>query len=217
MVKGSPPRNPRILRLVHLDSLSTLLARQGLHAASFLPDDGLPYRSIHDAEIQTARHACPIPCGPGGVITDYVPFYFGHRSPMLYRLHTGWVRGYDEGQRPLLYLVSRVGAIQQAHLPFVFSDGHGLARFSRWFDDLEQLDQVDWEATYASYWADDESDRDRERRKQAEFLIHRTCPWSVIQGIVVIDQQIEQRVEEIFSGHPSELQRKVVVYPQWYY
>jgi hypothetical protein len=26
---------------------------------------------------------------------------------------------------------------------FVFSDGHGLASFTNWYEDLEQLDQVD--------------------------------------------------------------------------
>jgi hypothetical protein len=31
---------------------------------------------------------------------------------------------------------------------FVFSDGHGLARFTEWFDDLARLDKVDWAMVY---------------------------------------------------------------------
>ena len=36
----------------------------------------------------------------------------------------------------------------------MFSDGHGIARFTSWFDNLGDLDKVDWEAVYAKIWRD---------------------------------------------------------------
>ena len=89
---------------------------------------------------------------------------------MLLQLHTGRVENYDEGQEPLIYAVSTVETIAQAGLDFVFSDGHGIAAFTQWFDDLNDLDKVDWDMAYADYWADTVDDMDRQRRKQAEFL-----------------------------------------------
>ncbi len=206
-----------IFRLVHIENLPTLLSRGGLHAPSQVPADGFGYHPIHDVDVQNTRHQRPIPCGPGGAITDYVPFYFGRRSPMLFRLHTGQVAGYDQGQRPLLYLVSSVSEIQREGLDFVFSDGHGLAGFTRWFDDLDHLDQVDWQTVHARYWAADATDNDRQRRKQAEFLVHRFCPWSAIRGVAVIDEQMQRCVEESFAQHPDDLRRPVAVRRTWYY
>ena len=57
----------------------------------------------------------------------------------------GRVAGYHEGQAPLIYLTTTVQRVMDAGCRFVFSDGHGLASFRTWYEDLEQLDQVDFE------------------------------------------------------------------------
>lgn len=212
------PQPTLVYRLVHVGNLPTLLERRGLHAPNYCPMDGLPYRTIHDIRVQAVRHTCTIPCGPRGVIHDYVPFYFGPLSPMLYRLHTGWVEEYDEGQRPLLYLVTNCQEVAEAGLDFVFSDGHGLAFYSAWFDSLDDLGQVDWQMVGERFWADDpKGDSDRQRRKQAEFLVHQFCPWEVIRGIAVLDDEMKSRVEQILGRYPLEMRKKVAVRRGWYY
>ena len=136
---------------------------------------------------------------------------------MLLQLHTGRVAGYDEGQGPLIYLVSTAQAIRDKGVPFVFSDGHGIAAFSNWFDDLGQLGNVDWDMVYQQYWADNINDMDRQRRKQAEFLVHRFCDWSLIGEIAVIDAAMQKRVEKILKKFPKKLQHPVSVRRNWYY
>jgi hypothetical protein len=174
-----PPPNPTpILRIIHIDNLRTVIRRGGLHATNHTPNDGLPYRTIHNVDIQNVRHTKPIGCGPRGTMHDYVPFYFGYLSPMLFQLKTGRVLGYSGGQEPLIYLQSTVQAVQSGGIQFVFSNGHGIAAFTAWFDDLARLDEVDWEMVNQRYWLDNINDMDRQRRKQAEFLVHRFCPWT---------------------------------------
>ena len=126
------PHPVRILRLMHLDNLSVCLQRGALHAPLHAPQDGLQYRPIHNVDIQNERKLRPIACGAGGTIHDYVAFYFGMRSPMLYVLQSGRVEGYNEGQEPLIYVVSTVDAVQQAGLRFIFSDGQGIAAYTLW-------------------------------------------------------------------------------------
>ena len=211
------PIPTRIFRLVRVNNLHILLRRQGLHAPNHEPNDGLAYQTIHNRDIQDQRRVCPIACGPGGVVHDYVAFYFGPRSPMLLQLHTGRVPGYTEGQEPLIYCVSTVQAVAEAGLGFVFSDGHGIARFTSWFDDLHDLDKVDWEVVYARIWRDSTEDMDRQRRKQAEFLVHQFCPWSLIQEIAVFNQAAKERVEAILAQFPEQREFLVSVRPGWYY
>ena len=143
-----------ILRIVHVENLHVCLRRGGIFAPNFTPKDGLAYKTIHSAEIQQERRVRRVRCGPGGVIHDYVPFYFGYLSPMMLKLKTGQVEGYDEGQDPLIYLVSTVQAACDAGKGFIFSDGHGLAAFTKWSDDLDDLDKVDWAMVYQRYWRD---------------------------------------------------------------
>jgi len=140
-----------ILRFIHIDSLDVCLRRSGCHAPNRTPTDGLTYRTIHNLDIQAQRQLGAIGCGPGGVIHDYVAFYFGPLSPMMLQLKTGQVAGYADGQEPLIYLVSIVQAVASSGATFVFSDGHGIARFTNWFDDLSDLDNVDWNMVNQRY------------------------------------------------------------------
>jgi len=206
-----------IFRLIHIDNLETVLRRDGLHAPLAMPNDGLPYRTIHNVEIQTIRRVQSISCGVGGTVHEYVAFYFGYLSPMMLQLKTGRVAGYNEGQKPLIYLVSSAQAIEDAGIPFVFSDGHGIAAYTQWYDHLNALDKVDWGMVYQRYWSEKLDDMDRQRRKQAEFMIHKFCPWSLIQEIAVIDQSVKMQVENIMNGFAAEMRRPVIMRPAWYY
>ncbi|GIW99313.1 MAG: hypothetical protein KatS3mg111_2646 [Pirellulaceae bacterium] len=211
------PYPTRIFRFLHVDNLEVCLRRGGLHAPSFTPDDGLVYRTIHNVDIQQQRRVARIPCGPRGVVHDYVAFYFGYLSPMLLQLKTGRVEGYGEGQEPLIYLVSTAQAIAQSGTQFVFSDGHGIAAFTNWYDDLAELSQVDWDIVCQKYWADTVDDMDRQRRKQAEFLVHQECRWDLITEIAVLNRTMKDRVAKILGRFPTQMQRNVVVKPNWYY
>jgi ssDNA thymidine ADP-ribosyltransferase, DarT len=211
-----PPIPTPIYRLVHIESLSVCLERGGMHAPNHTPADGRPYRTIHREDIQAGRRVRNVPKGPRGTVHDYVPFYFGPRSVMLYQLHTGWVPGYSEGQEPLIYLVSTCQAVAAEGLGVVFSDGHGLASFTGWYDDPADLGKVDWGAAYARQWNDTLEDPDRQRRKQAEFLVHRICPWSVLTEIGVYNEPARDRVEATLRAHGREV-LPVRIRSEWYY
>ena len=207
-----------ILRIIHLDNLRICLRHGRIYAPNHTPKDEFVYRTIHNTDIQQERRVRRIRCGPGGVIHDYVPFYFGYLSPMMLKLKTGQVPGYNEGQEPLIYLVSTAQAVCEAECGFVFSDGHGIAAFTKWYDDLADLDKVDWDMVYQRYWKDDiTGDNDRQRRKQAEFLIHESCDWSLIHEIAVINNSTKAKVERVFAQVPSQHQPPVVVRSDWYY
>lgn len=205
-----------IYRLMHVENLGACLERGQMFAPNHTPAGGPPYRTIHREDIHAARSVRDVPKGPRGTIHDYVSFYFGPRSVMLYQLHTGWVPTYTEGQEPLIHLVSTCQAVSAEGLGFVFSDGHGLARFTAWYDDLRDLTKVDWDAAYATLWKDTPETPDRQRRKQAEFLVHRTCPWGVLTEIGVYNEAAQGRVEATLRAHGSDVP-PVRIRSEWYY
>jgi hypothetical protein len=211
------PSPTPIYRIIHIDNLDICLRRLGLYAPNFTPNDGLDYKTIHNTDIQRKRQSFCLNCGPCGTGHDYVPFYFGYLSPMLLQLKTGRVENYCGGQESIIYLVSTVQTVCRAGTGFVFSDGHGIAAFTEWYDDLANLNNVDWDMVYQRYWLDNVNDMDRQRRKQAEFLIHRFCDWNLICEIGVINDTIKQQVEAIMSSYPTTLHKPVRVQNQWYY
>lgn len=209
------PRPTPIFRLLHIDSLASTLQRGVLHAPNRVPADGLPFRAIHRADVQTNRRPSIIRCGPGGVVGDYVSFYLGPRSPMLLQLKTGQVAGYDEGQEPLVYLVSDIESVIAAGLPFVFSDRHSLANYAKWSDQEADLDALDWATIYAKYWAKTPADPDRQNRKMAEFLVHEAMPIALCHEVAVVSRSAKARVEALTRSCGNI--PPAVVRPQWYY
>jgi hypothetical protein len=151
------------------------------------------------------------------VVQYYVPFYFGPLSVMLLNLHSGRVAGYNQGQDPIIYVVSSIERVITAGRPWVFSDGHGLAALTNWYDDLDRLDEVDGDLVGARYWADAPEDNDRKRRKQAEFLVWKHLPWSAIAGIAVLNETARVKAESAMSAFPVARGTPVRVRSDWYY
>jgi hypothetical protein len=206
-----------VYRILNRGNLEILLSREGLHAPNFTPNDGLHYIPIHNEAIQLKRRETRIPCGNRGVIHDYVPFYFGFLSPMLLTLHSKGAEGYTEGQGSVIYLVTSVQAVIENGAAFVFSDGHGIVSYTRWYDNPADLAKVDWGMVNEPYWRDTLEDGDRKRRKQAEFLVHKFCSWNVIHEVAVLNAAVKAEVESVFCRFAPHLKRMVTIRREWFY
>ncbi len=204
-----------IYHITHLRNLPLILKHDGLFANSLRVERSIEHVNIAHASIQERRATTKVPRPPGGVLYDYVPFYFAPRSPMLYAIHRGNVEGYNEGEPPILHLVANVEAVAASSQPFVFTDGHAIMAFTNFYADLRELDKVDWEIMRARYWRDTLEDNDRVRRRNAEFLVHQFVPWQLIQEIGVMYKAVGDTVEQLLEGQTH--QPTVKVHKEWYY
>lgn len=204
-----------IYHITHIDNLQGIIARGGLQSYKLLQDSNISYVNVAHQNIQDRRATTQVPCGQGETLHDYVPFYFASRSPMLYAIYKGIVEGYSDGQKSVIYLVSVAEEIEKAKHSFVFTDGHATVAYTSFFDNLNRLSEIDWNVMKSKYWNDDFQHIDRKRQRQAEFLIHRTCPWELILGVAVISETMKTRTEAILSTTTHK--PKLVIRPDWYY
>jgi hypothetical protein len=209
------PKATSVCHITHVRNLALILKDGGLKACGLLRQQGVGYTSIAHDTIQDRRATLRVPCGPGGTLHDYVPFYFAPRSPMLYTIHRGNVEGYAEGQDPVVHLVSTAQIVREAGLSFVFTDGHAIMAFSQFYGNLDHLDRVDWAVMRSRQWADTDEDNDRKRRRQAEFLVREFLPWNLVTQIGVVNAEMKARVEDLLSREGQ--QTPVYVRRQWYY
>lgn len=200
--------------MTHVNNLASIVAQGGLVSTSTLLTAGMGHTNIAYSSIQQQRAAKAVPCGPGGSLHDYVPFYFTRRSPMLYTIMRGNVPCAG-GQENIIHLVGTAQHIAALGLGFAFTDGHGIMLYTGFYDDLGDLAEVDWDVIGANYWNDTAEDGDRKRRKQAEFLIRDRCPWTAISHIVVRSQERATQVTGIIAQ--LQYQPQVVVCSNWYY
>ena len=90
--------------------------------------------------------------------------------------------------------------------------------FSQFFENLNQLEKVDWNLMKETYWADTREDMDRSRRRQAEFLVHRFFPWNLFIEIGVMNTEIAEVIKaSADKSHQRSKLPPIVIVPQWYY
>jgi hypothetical protein len=180
-----------------------------------MQQESIVYENIAQQTVQDRRATTRVKLPPEGVLHDYVPFYFATCSPMLYSIHMGNVEGYEEGQGPVVYLVTNCQTIEQSGLPYVFTDGHAVMRRTQFYNNLSDLDKIDWPLMKAKMWNATADDPDRTRRRQSEFLIYSFLPWTLITEIGVIDNYRQQQVREFLAA--TLYKPKVYVRREWYY
>ena len=202
-----------ISHITNVTNLQSILAKRGLVSTNALREAKTKYSSIAYEEIQDRRTDTQVPCALGGVLHDYVPFYFAPRSPMLFTISRGNVPSCP-GQDQVIHLVSTAEQVQEADLGFAFTDGHGIMLLTEFFDDLDDLDQVDWSLMKDKYWRDTQEDGDRKRRRQAEFLVYRFMPWRLISEIAVMTKVVARTVTECLERAADST--PVSIKPKWY-
>lgn len=205
-----------VCHFTHLDHLASI-AEHGLLSDTRARAAGYLTAEAGEPRIKQRRARRVVTAGPGGVVADYVPFYFRSRSPMLSAIHNGRVPTFTGNTHDFVYLLSTVEALLGHGLPLVFTDRNAALAVTRHADRLDDLDElVDWEVMKARYWANTDDDRDRKERRMAECLVHDRVPWGAFTGLAVHDAARERRVREILDrlgGH----QPSVSVVPDAYF
>ncbi|MDG4764326.1 DUF4433 domain-containing protein [Solwaraspora sp. WMMD406] len=207
------------MHFTHVENLP-IIAATGRLACDVSARAGLTRTEVGDPAIKDSRRRRQIPIGPRGYVGDYVPFYFAPRSPMMYRIacdHRDSIPGrYAGGDRQLVYLAATVGAVVDAGLAWVATDGNAAnaaTTFTTNLDDLNSM--VDWPLMYAERWNSTEEDPDRQRRRMAEFLVHREVPLAVFQQVAAYDPAHAAQARATLGDH--YLTSRVAVVPTWYY
>lgn len=195
-----------IYRIVHWKCLPDVLDR-GFYPKRH-PGFRPPKLRMGDVELATKRDAWTLRTSGAGTIGEYVAFYFAGHSPMLYKIKTGYgVPRVD--QRDIVYICLKMGDVVSLGLPYLYTDGQANTMRTVEYTDLSHLHQLDWAAIRNKYWRDDEADRDRERKKQAEFLLKGPVPVSSFKGIYVLDEERQQNVSSLLADRGLRIEVRV--------
>lgn len=208
--------NPTLIyHITSIENLNSIISNEGLSCINKLQDDGSEFVDIAYEQIQSRRSQKLVPLPPYRNLHDYVPFYFAPRSPMLYTINQGNVPQYQGGQKNIIYLVSTVQQVLLKNIPFVFTDGHAIINYSEFYNDIDDLNKIDWGIMNSHFWNDTVEFPDRKRKRQAEFLAFEFFPIDSILEIGVFNNALQNQVLEMLQGNASNI--PINVHREWYY
>lgn len=221
------PKPTRLFHITAIANLPAILAAGALLSKNGGAAAGINYQNIAHAGAQGARAVRAVPNPPGGLVHDYVPFYFAPRSPMLFAINGGRVAGCQWRQEDIVHFETTIENVAHLGRPYVFYDRNATLAFSVAYTDLAHLDAaVAWDLLteapqldgFCKFWQSRPADTryaDRMERRQAEFLVRDSAPLSCMTRLGVINDQRQAHVQTILAQAGVPL--AVDIMPSWYF
>ncbi len=202
------PAQLKIYHIVHVDRLPSIVNDGYLWCDAQIsrrPSSGTSIGMNHIKQRRLSK--LTLNSHPGLYVGGCVPFYFCPRSTMLYVLHRADDEGlsYRDGQEPIVHLEADLHATiewaNQNQRRWAFTSLNAGSYYFEDYNDLAQLDEIDWQAVQATQW---KSCKDG---KQAEFLIEESFSWHLIECIGVYSPTIYERVANALpiNGHRPQV------------
>lgn len=210
-----PPAEPKIYHIVHVDRLASIVAAGRLLSDAKLQRRPKPGTTIGMADIKRRRRTSRLDSHPDLRVGDCVPFYFCPRSVMLFVIHKGNMEGleYRGGQEPIVHLESdlheTVAWAERKKRRWAFTLSNAGSLYFEDRCDLEELDEIDWDAVNARMWPDCKEE------KQAEFLVERSFPWKLVRRVGVRSVQVQDQARD--AMREAEHRPAVELRREWYY
>ena len=196
-------------RITHIDNIPHIVRNGIVKADSLLRDEH--YVSIGDRQIIRVRSEIVV---KGYRISDYIPFYLGPRSPMLYVIQHGYNGVQRVKPENIVYCVVRLDDVINSDVDCIFTDGHAVSNLTSFYskDHLPQINEiVNYDDVYSSQW-NSETDIDLKRRKEAELLVKDDLPAQFLRGFVVYNEKAKQRLLDM-----GVAENNIVVAPGYYF
>lgn len=211
------PTKALIFRITHRNNVPWILDH-GMVCRNH-PQQDPNFINIGNAELISKRstHAVPSPPAPqaGCTLNDFVPFYFTPFSPMLLNIKSGrngvTMRSMDE----IVIFVSSLHTLYAQNIPFIFTNKHAYAAGAGFFDDLADLDKIDWPLLQSRNFKRDDNDPDKLSRYQAEALICQKVAIQPFAGIVTHDAATARQVTGELALRSLSL--TVHTLPTWFF
>jgi hypothetical protein len=216
MANQYPNLNPEkalIWRIVHRDNLPWILDN-GVHCKNSAVQDP-NFVPIGNADLINRRTHRIVQVEPGGVLSNYVPFYFTPFSPMMYNIYTGRGEVVKRRNEEICILVSTLHKVHQMGLPFVFTDRHAYPPLAKYFNSVDSLNEIDWPLLQARNFKRNPDDPEQIERYQAEALIHNHLPVAGLVGIICYTDAVKSTLDQHIQARGLKMEVRVM--PRWYF
>jgi len=187
--------------MTHLENLAGIFQAGELRSYNLMR--GQSYFNLSNQDVQSGRAQIVIPA-TGKPLHDYVPLYFGFKTPMV-----AWNQQHNDA---LVFLRFSLDILARPGV--VVSDGNARAENTRFrlYRGLDDLDFLDSKAIQTVKYA---HDAELKRRKQAELLVPDVLPVAEVLDLICFSQQSARGVVAILQK--SGIKKSVIVNQGWYF
>lgn len=207
------PEKALIFRIVHRENVPWIL-RHGMYCRNARTQDP-NYHTIGNPDLIDKRRRRPVPIPPGGMLSDYIPFYFTPYTPMLLNIKTGYGGVMKRPNEEVVIFVSSLHKLNESDIQFLFTDRHAYLVNAEFYDDVKNLGKLDWKILQNRDFRRDPDDPGKMERYQAEALVYNQIPVEAFIGLVCYTDKVCGDMAKLVDNYGLQLQ--VVKRTGWYF
>lgn len=201
------------MRMTHIRNIPHILTHGIVHKNS--PDADPNYIPIGDDTLINVRNEQLIP-GSKYHIGDFIPFYFGPRTPMLYSIQHGNAHVVKRHPQEIVYCIISISDVIKYDLHGFFTDGHARSALTKFYpiSRLSELNTlVKREDVYENSWGISfDNTGETKRKKSAELLLLKNVPAQMLKWFVTYNDKAKNVLVEY--GIESS---RIFVKPDFYF
>lgn len=177
----------------HIDNIASIVENNGLLSTNLKKEYGISHHNVANMNIQNRRSEMRVTVEPGGVVHDYVPFYFASTNKML----LGLLNRKVVDQPYVVFLAISIEKLLEENV--VFTDASANTNLPpNFYNDPNDLDKLDWTLIDSTKWG--ERSEIELHARMAEVLIYERVPLEWIDAYIVFNDIGEMKIEECYNN-----------------
>ena len=176
----------------HVDNIKSIVQMGGLLSTNQKKQCNISHHNIANVNIQNRRSEMDVPVFPGGVVHDYVPFYFTTINPML----LGLLNRKVVDQLYICFIAVSIEKLLDKNVVFTDASANTIAA-PKFYSDPSDLNQLDWKLIDSLKWKE-QSEEDRHKR-MAEVLVYNKVPLDWFDSFIVYNQVCKDEIIKCYT------------------
>ncbi|MCP4911481.1 MAG: DUF4433 domain-containing protein [Oligoflexia bacterium] len=178
-----------LLHLTHVSNLTSIFSNSRIYSKNSLSTHSIYYKDISNPSVQEGREAKTLAC-TGEPLHNYVPFYFGKKTPMVASLQS----------RNSEFVFLQFSSDLLEDYDCVITDGNARSGNTQSIEylNIESLELIDSKSVNTVKYA---HDAEIKRKKQSEVLVYDFIGLEHLKCVICYDDGVKTTVSSIKSAN----------------
>ena len=185
-------KNRYFFHFTHIDNIKSIVQMGGLLSTNQKKKYNIVHHNIANVDIQNRRSEMIVPIAPGGVVHDYVPFYFATINPML----LGLLNRKVVDQPYICFIAISIEKLLNENV--LFTDASANTVFAPdFYSDPIDLDCLDWNLIDSMKWG--ENNEIERHKRMAEVLVYKKVPLEWFECFIVFNDYCRKKIKDCYG------------------
>jgi hypothetical protein len=175
----------------HIDNIESIIRAKGLISTNIKLQNGINHHNVANVNIQNRRSEMKVTVEPGGVVHDYVPFYFASTNKML----LGLLNKKIVDQPYVVFIAVSIEKLLNENV--IFTDASANTNVPpNFYNDPNDLNELSWSLIDKTKWKDNTNVELHLR--MAEVLVHNHVPLEWIDSYIVFNDICKEKIKSSY-------------------